>query len=111
APLLLEVGDDRNSEGGSAPLPNLPPGIDCAGKAGARTTTSSHQVFVRHASSSFAPRSGRRWQLGGGRRPPPHPPPRDPVAVDELVNVTTSTPRLRSASRRVAAASVAARVR
>src|SRR5262249_45325331 len=25
------------SEGGSAPLPNLPPGQDCAGKAGART--------------------------------------------------------------------------
>ena len=33
------------------------------------------------------------------------------LAVDELVNVTTSTPRLRSPSRRVAAASVAGRVR
>src|SRR5207249_2842938 len=55
----------RNSEGGFAPLPNLPPGRrasrrtatgwapcvrgeqseDCAGKAGARITTSSHEVF------------------------------------------------------------------
>jgi glycolate oxidase iron-sulfur subunit len=26
-----------HSEGGVAPLPNLPPGQDCAGKAGART--------------------------------------------------------------------------
>src|SRR5207249_9346471 len=33
----------EHSEGGFAPLPNLPPGRDCAGKAGARTASITSQ--------------------------------------------------------------------
>src|SRR5439155_22682636 len=33
--------------------------------------------WVRHCPSSFAPRRGRRWKLGGGLRPPSEPPPRN----------------------------------
>src|SRR5215831_5019319 len=44
-----------NSEGGSAPLPVLPPKTSCAGEAGARNGTG----------------------LGGGLRPPSEPPPKN----------------------------------
>src|SRR5207247_2512100 len=36
-----------NSEGGFAPLPNLPPGTGCAGGAGARTGTSTGGAISR----------------------------------------------------------------
>src|SRR6266545_5396607 len=36
-----------NSEGGSAPLPNLPPETGCAGRAGARSGTSTGRGISR----------------------------------------------------------------
>src|SRR5881275_1501867 len=36
----------EHSEGGSAPLPNLPPGTGCAGKAGARSGTPNRPRLI-----------------------------------------------------------------
>src|SRR6266540_4894760 len=76
------------SEGGYAPLPNLPPGTGCAGKAGARTwntPTWQAKTLMRHRSDALPPSDWRSASSAGFaratdswgrlRRGPPRPPP------------------------------------
>src|SRR5262249_5018522 len=86
-----------HSEGGLAPLPNLPPGFGCAGKARARIGTFERQAvgqgrhahFLRQAASLSCSRMpGARGGAGGGggggggpARAPPPPPPAAPAAA------------------------------
>src|SRR6266536_2530074 len=77
--------DDRllgNSEGGSAPLPNLPPRTGCAGKAGART------AFLTYAFSDSLLGNSE-----GGSAPLPNLPPRTGCAGKAGARTGTSTGR------------------
>src|SRR6266496_2559913 len=54
------AGPLENSEAGFAPLPNLPPGEDCAGEAGARTASiTSQELFSDRILAAPAPRAMR----------------------------------------------------
>src|SRR5881409_2702366 len=77
---LLALG---NSEGGSAPLPNLPPGTGCAGRAGARSGTSTGRgMFSRRGVYSVL-LLGLGWALlqAGCASAPPAPQPISPEAA------------------------------
>src|SRR5262249_30071028 len=61
-PALEHVAPLGSSEGGSAPLPNPPPGPDCAGEAGARSGTSFTRGHGNYLDKSLAPnRRVRPW--------------------------------------------------
>src|SRR5262249_35237762 len=65
------------SEGGFAPLPNLPRELDCAGGAGARSATSLARACVLWRIKGHQhPLQRDDLLLVGGLRPPSQPPPR-----------------------------------
>src|SRR6266498_3223625 len=88
APPVTRTRTNTLSEGGYAPLPNLPPGTGCAGKAGARTwntPTWQAKTLMRHRSDALPPSDWRSASSAGFaratdswgrlRRGPPRPPP------------------------------------
>src|SRR5438552_2727435 len=101
----LRLGDlpHLSSEGGFAPLPKPPPRNRCAGKAGARTSITSHDALSDSRPHRFFAWS-RRWCDGstpsslavasaGGFAPLPTPPPRTPAAPQAVAGLGPRRPR------------------
>src|SRR5207247_2339591 len=73
-----------NSEGGSAPLPNLPPKTGCAGKARARTRDRQRIPPQALNAAPVGPWQAAQKGPAAPRRPPARPTRPAPPAADSL---------------------------